>query len=149
MKLRNNPRSLVMDEVGNKTIQELESQISEIAESIEFWLKEAREMPLNIVPTEVSSVRTALQHRVAQRHLLRFARLNHCEENILFWEHVLDYRELDTKESRVQEAKKLFDQYLAVGAPMEVHVPDDLREQVQKQLAEAPPNLFDKVRNKI
>jgi hypothetical protein len=68
----------------------------------------------------------------------------HCQENIMFWLDVEDYKRSPASAYFVKQASKIFNKYVRAGAKQEVNIPSDARAEVEAGLATAPPSLFNR-----
>ncbi|KAH9526013.1 Regulator of G-protein signaling 3 [Dermatophagoides farinae] len=70
------------------------------------------------------------------------------DENIEFWLACEEYRKIRSSKLR-HRAKKIFDNYVAVGSPREVNLDHQLRMDVQKNLTTPSKFTFDEAQKKI
>lgn len=87
-----------------------------------------------------------LGNHVGRHHFRLFLQGIHAEENLRFWEAVVEYRAAKNKSSAMQNlGMTIVRQYLAEGTQNEVFLPFGVRQHIERRLAEneADITLFD------
>ena len=84
---------------------------------------------------DVVCVRITFRLQVGRHHFRIFLRGIHAEENLRFWEAVVEFRAVKNKSpAMVNLARVIMQTYLAEGASNEVFLPFGVRQVIQKRL---------------
>uniref|UniRef100_A0A183BWY3 RGS domain-containing protein n=1 Tax=Globodera pallida TaxID=36090 RepID=A0A183BWY3_GLOPA len=103
-------------------------------------------LPRSYAERWTTSFDALLGNQVGRHHFRQFLFNVRAEENLRFWESVIEYRQLRNKSTAMQNmGRTIQQQFLREGAHNEVFLPFGLRQRVEKKIREkdADETLFD------
>lgn len=74
-----------------------------------------------------------------------FVKLQFCQENVLFYEVVSEWKRMDAGEKKLAQARFIHENYILESGLCQVNLPGEMRERITRGLAkgDAPPEFFD------
>ncbi|CAD5213960.1 unnamed protein product [Bursaphelenchus xylophilus] len=140
-----NPKAL---EVAHKEISKLleNDQFPRFRRSAIYIEYLEQLLPKSYAERWSHSFEALLGNQVGRHHFRQYLFSVHAEENLRFWEAVVEYRALKDKSAAMQNmGKTIYNQYLREGAHNEIFLPFGVRQGVEKLLKEkeVDQHLFD------
>eukprot|EP00753_Platysulcus_tardus_P009247 PLAT1885.1.p1 GENE.PLAT1885.1~~PLAT1885.1.p1 ORF type:complete len:890 (+),score=197.41 PLAT1885.1:49-2718(+) len=86
--------------------------------------------------------RHVLHDALARTYYKNYLASTYCEENILFWLEVEEFKMLPKSEFMKVQARKIYDKYVRPGALLEVNLGGDVRRELIARLEAPSPTLF-------
>uniref|UniRef100_A0AAV2KSS9 RGS domain-containing protein n=1 Tax=Knipowitschia caucasica TaxID=637954 RepID=A0AAV2KSS9_KNICA len=71
-----------------------------------------------------------------------YLRSEYSEENLLFYLDCETFRSLPSESDRKMAARKIYREYVAVGAPLQINITCETREEIRISLSNPKPDCF-------
>ncbi|XP_041861298.1 regulator of G-protein signaling 13-like isoform X2 [Melanotaenia boesemani] len=105
--------------------------------------------PIDDVMTWGESFDHLLECKTGQLMFENFLRTEYSEENLLFWLACEEYKNMSCTTERVGAAKRIYKDFVQVGAPRQINIDCVTREEIQENISQPAPNCFDRAQRLI
>eukprot|EP00008_Paramoeba_atlantica_P011007 CAMPEP_0201490514 /NCGR_PEP_ID=MMETSP0151_2-20130828/26606_1 /ASSEMBLY_ACC=CAM_ASM_000257 /TAXON_ID=200890 /ORGANISM="Paramoeba atlantica, Strain 621/1 / CCAP 1560/9" /LENGTH=167 /DNA_ID=CAMNT_0047876503 /DNA_START=173 /DNA_END=676 /DNA_ORIENTATION=+ len=79
----------------------------------------------------------------------QFAESQHCEENVMFWKAVEEYKEEEDNDLRRKKGVDVSEKFLKDGAPYEICCPFDIKNIVLERVDSGEADVFDALQDNV